>query len=159
MKKNVNLFFILLVSVLCVGFTACNKDDDESYAKDIAADYTGLLTGTDLQDPTATVLATISIKEKSDDKVNLIFTQAIAGMSFDIACEATVTKTNGIYYVDGTTAVSVQGIGSPIPVNITGDVTVLAGIKTATLEIVVGTGIPSPPFPLTITFEGIGTGK
>jgi hypothetical protein len=156
MKKNIQLFVILVVSVLCAGFTACSEDDD-SFAKNIAADYTGVLTGTDLTNPTAPVAATISIKEKSDDKVDLTFTQTILDMPFDIACEATVTQTNGIYHLNGTTAVNLSEIPFPIPVAITGDVLVVAGVKTATLNIVVGTEASQavmPVFPLTVTFVG-----
>jgi len=160
MKKNVNLFFILLVSVLCVGFTACNKDDDESYAKDIAADYIGTLVGTDVTDPTAPVTTTISIKYKSETKIDLSLKQTIAGIPFDIACEALITKKDGIYYLEGVTVVNLemQGLETsiPIPVAIAGNITV-SDVKTAKLEMLVGNEELQPVmpvFPLTVKFEG-----
>jgi hypothetical protein len=164
MKANIKLFFILFSVVLCAGLTACGDDDDDKQsgpAKAVTGTYVGDLTmsgvaiGSD---------ATIKIEFVSDNKVNLKLKETVLNIPMDIICETTVVpdaKLENTYALTGTTAIkdfSMGGAPFDLPVAIEGTAFAIkiAGIsaKAITLNIKVGEGLTTPPFPVTVVFDG-----
>jgi hypothetical protein len=154
MKTNIKLFFILFVSVLCLGFTACSDDDDKDVAKNIVGNYTGTLLGAA---PEA-ISSTIAIEHLSDTKVNLKLTQNIAGLPINITCASDVIKKDGKYSFTGVTTTDLplapDGSNISIPVDVKGEVVIVSKVKTATITIAVGNAAILPIFPLTVYFTG-----
>ncbi|GHV49116.1 hypothetical protein FACS1894181_07070 [Bacteroidia bacterium] len=158
MNTNIKFFFILFASVLCIGFTSCSSDDDDKdVAKDIVANYDGSLLGA-AEDPIST---TIVIEHLSDNKVNLKLNQNIAGLPINIACATDVAKKDGKYSLSGNTTTDLplgaNGANVSIPVEVKGDVAIVANVKTAVINITVGNAALQavvPVFPLTVYFTG-----
>jgi hypothetical protein len=172
MKTKIKLFFILFASVLCVGFTACSDDDDKTdAAKTIAATYNGPITG-NFPIPNAS----IKLDYVSENKVKVILVDDLLP-GHPIECDATVELSTNAAYPNGYEDIIKKGsttykiIGSmvlsqieisplvptkyDINVAIVGYVTVISGIKTAMLNIVVGGDITFPPlFPMNLDFIG-----
>jgi hypothetical protein len=154
MKLSIKLFFILLATALFTGFTACSDDEKDNPAKEIAGTYEGAITGgvsvTDVE---------IKVEYLSENEVNLYFNETILGIPFDIICKTAVTKEAGIYHLNGNTNVEVvlqeNTPALPIPVAITGTMTVALGVKAAEINITVGTGVDYPLFPLPLVFTGV----
>ncbi|GHT02048.1 hypothetical protein FACS189421_14610 [Bacteroidia bacterium] len=163
MKVNKNLFFILFVSVICLGFTACNNDDDKQtdYAHNIVANYTGTLSGAS----EVPIPATIAIEHSAPYKVNLKLNQTIAGLPINITCPTDVIEKDGKYSLSGNTTIDLplgeNGAPVSIPVEVTGNVTVttdaVISAKVALITIKVGNAALQavvPVFPLTVVFSG-----
>ncbi len=109
MKKVLksNLFFLMLLSVMFIGFTACS--DDDAIADKVTGTYTGILE----MDGYGVIAENVTIKvtKTSDSKVTLTLNQDLPNFgNFNISCPSVVGseevdnngKTVTVYYSDGT---------------------------------------------------------
>lgn len=151
------LFFMLLVSALCVGFTACDDDDDDDKKTDYAAVIAGTYTGSvKMGEAVVAEDATITITRTAENKVKLSMNQTIMELPIDIECNSDVTNKDGVNSFSGTASITLQAEdGSSLPANVKVDGNV-NGSGKATINIVVGEELAeqAPTFPITVVFEG-----
>jgi hypothetical protein len=163
MRTGINLFFILFVSTICVAFTSCRDDDDTDPAKAIEATYKGTLNPNQSEVPIASGVE-IKIEYVSKNKAKLNLTTPVSGIT-GIACETQVTvdaKESNKYLLEGTASPDLK-IGETttiqqVPINVTGSVKIVANVKTATINITVGSETLQTEvsiFPLEVVFNGV----
>lgn len=121
MKTKFSLLFAMLFSFLCITFTSCSDDDDETvnYAKEIAGTYKGDISPEGSDEVLATD-ATITFTRNSDKNVTLKVDQTIADLPINVECTSDVTYTAEKYHIDGTTEFKMGD--ATYPVNVTGSI-------------------------------------
>ena len=140
MNKYLNLFFILFVSSLTLGFTSCSDDDeDPDYAKEIVGNYKGTI---EVPEMGPIPDAQISISPNGVNKVKLTMNQDLGITVVDVEVESTVTVSNNLFRVSGSTVYELGGV--PLPVTVSGTID---GNMKANIDISI-TGM------FTVTFEG-----
>jgi hypothetical protein len=148
MNLKFRLFFMLFLSALCVGFTACSNDDDEDYAKAIAGTYNGGLTMEGA--PIASNVA-IAITRDAENQITLKMNETVLFMQIDIICKSGVTYASSKYAISGTTTFNMEIAGTeismPVPVRVNGTID-----KSGTANIQINVDIPDAP--VTVIFGG-----
>jgi hypothetical protein len=172
MTNQIKFFFILFVSGLCLGFTACGDDDDTNYAEAIAGTYEGTL---DIAALGVTIPnVELKLTRQSDKIVQISIDQEVMpGLEIKIETPSKkITLSKDVYSISATTSYNLQagvslpmapptpGTGtiivkysSPIALSITVNGTITSKGK-ANLDINVSAGGGYPPFPFDVNYEG-----
>jgi hypothetical protein len=125
MRTKFNFLLAVLLSSLCITFTACSNDDDKDkttsdYAKEIAGTYIGNIYLDGIDQPIETD-AMINITRNENSKVTLKINQTIALLPINVECESDVVYSNEKYQISGEAGVD---MGEPlrVPMKINGDI-------------------------------------
>jgi hypothetical protein len=148
MMKRRLLGVMVWLSVLCTGFTACDKKEAENnnFAQAIAGTYLGNLSIEGAEGSSAQIV----IARVDDQHATLKMNEAVMGMAVNIECRTEVTYSGYLYRFSGNTTFNMAGgeVSIPVPVAVEG--TVDSSGKTSIHITVEVPGIGSIP----VTFEG-----
>ncbi|MDR0825201.1 MAG: calycin-like domain-containing protein [Prevotella sp.] len=150
------IYLLMFVFTLGLSFTACGSDDDDDYAKEIAATYNGkiIIPGMTSADGDAN---SIVLARASENKVNLALNEIVLqglGSVKNIAVKnVPVTKSGDTYALTSTTETIKIKLGE---VEVGATVTVSGTVKAGKLDLIIYvkdiTVLPIPD--LVITFSG-----
>jgi hypothetical protein len=147
MNTGMKLFFTVVLSAACIGFTSCSDDKEEDVAGAIAGTYTGNLT---LADQVVAQNTQIGIaKASSKTQVTLTMNETVAMLPINIKCTSAVTLLNGTYSFAGSTTFDMPAGESTIPVPVT-----LNGTIDKSGNAVININVAVPDAPVAVVYKG-----